>query len=541
MPTDSAAVAPPSRLARAGYHAGRAIGWVDVHTERIPPWAVLPPLAVAGWLVAVGVASKAVHTGSLYHLGGDERWTYTTAWLLAHGLIPIAPGAYLYSLLLAPVAAAAGPSLLSSVRAAIILNVAVLGTIALVTVYALAKAIAGRRYAYLVTAAWVAAPLIVIPYFLLDYHRRYFGLQLPADLGLTTATAYPAMVAVTVSAYFAFRALSTSDGLDALTAGLAAGLAIAVKTGNAAFLPAPLLALAVARRPRALLMFCAGLVPALVCLGLWKLRGNGEVFSSGHLVHFSWHHLQRNLDGFREFTWSRRITEWAVVAGAIGIARRSVPGAVLIGGWLASYMVFKGGSGADFYGGTFFRSMAPAFPAAFLLVMALPLLVPILGGRLARYGTVRTWPQTQRSRRVVLGVCAFLAVVPLVPILAFNTQHGANAAVTTDGTALVPVGTFGLAATAQDGTVALAWRRQGAGGARVTYGVIRSRVDIACAHGGGAARCLLPPVVAKTRVPRYADKPPAGRWIYRVVVLSGTPPPASDPIEVSRPATVRVR
>ncbi len=532
--------ADTSPLGLASRRVGRWIGWVDVRTARIPPWAVLPPLAVAGWLVAVGVGGKSVHTGWLYHLGGDERWTYTSAWLLAHGLIPVAPGAYLYSLLLAPVAGAAGPSLLSGVRAAIVLNVAVLGTIALLTVYALAKAIAGRRYAYLVTAAWVAAPLIVIPYFLLDYHRRYFGLQLPADLGLTTATAYPAMVAVTVSAYFAFRALSTGDELDGLTAGLAAGLAIAVKTGNAAFLPAPLLALAVARRPRALLMFCAGLVPALVCLGLWKLRGNGEVFSSGHLVHFSWHHFQRNLDGFREFTWSRRITEWAVVAGVIGIARRSVPGAVLIGGWLASYLFFKGGSGADFYGGTFFRSMAPAFPAAFLLVTALPLLVPILGGRLARYGTVRTWPQTQRSRRVVLGVCAFLAVAPLVPILAFGRQHGANAAVTADGTALVPIDTFDLHASVRRQDVTLSWRRRSASGARIVYEVIRAPA-LANLGPPGAQEPLLAHVVGRTSVTRFSDIPGPGKWSYRVVVLSGVPPPASDPIEASRPAMVTVR
>jgi hypothetical protein len=503
---------------------GRAIGWVDVHTARIPPWAVLPPLAVAGWLVVVGVASKVVHTGWLYHLGGDERTTYTTAWLLAHGLIPVAPGAYLYSMLLAPVAAAAGPSLLSGARPAIVLNVAVLGTIALLTVYALAKAVAGRRYAYLVTAAWVAAPLIVIPYFLLDYHRRFFGFQLPAVLGLTTATAYPAMVAVTVSAYFAFRALSGGDELDALTAGLAAGLAIAVKTGNAAFLLAPVLALAVARRPRALLLFGAGVVPALVCLGLWKLRANGEVFSSGNIVHFSWHHFQHNLDGFREFTWSRRITEWAVVAGAIGLARRSIPGAVLIGGWLASYLFFKGGSGADFYGGTFFRSMAPAFPAAFLLVMSLPLLVPILGGRLARYGSVHTWPQSQRSRRVVLGVCAFLAVAPLVPILAFSRDHGANSAVTADGTALVPINAFDVHASVEGQRVTLTWRRRSASGARIAYQVLRAEA-----------------VVGKTWVPRFIDSPGSGRWTYRIVVLSGTPPPAADPIEVSRPAAVTVR
>ena len=54
-------------------------------------------------------------------------------------------------------------------------------------------------------------------------------------------------------------------------------------------------------------------------------------------------------------------------------------------------------------------------------------------------------------------------------------------------------------------------------------------------------RCALPPVIAKTRVLRYADTPSAGRWIYRLAVLSGTPPPVSDPIEVSCPVTVRTR
>jgi hypothetical protein len=445
-------------------------------------------------------------------------------------------------MLLAPVAAVAGPSLLSGVRAAIVLNVAVLGTIALFTVYALAKAIAGRRYAYLVTAAWVVAPLIVIPYFLLDYHRRFFGFQLPADLGLTTATAYPAMVAVAVSAYFAFRALSTGDELDGLTAGLAAGLAIAVKTGNAAFLPAPVLALAVARRPRALLLFGAGLVPALVCLGLWKLRANGEIFSSGHFVHFSWHHFQHNLDGFREFTWSRRITEWAVVAGAIGLARRSIPGAVLIGGWLASYLFFKGGSGADFYGGTFFRSMAPAFPAAFLLVMALPLLVPILGGRLARFGSVHTWPQTRRSRRVVLGVCAFLAVAPLVPILAFDKDRD-HAAFTADRSNLVPLNAFLVRARVDGGNVALTWPRRGAGGARVAYEIIRGQeAPTHLALNPVPREPALPArVIGPVWVSRLNDLPGPGDWTYRVIVVSGTPPPASDPIEVSRPAAVTVR
>ena len=200
--------------------------------------------------------------------------------------------------------------------------------------YGLAKAVAGRRFAYLASALWVVAPVLAIPYFLLDYHRRYVGLQLPADLGLTTLGDFPSMVAILVAAYFAFRALTSRDDLDAVSAGLAAGLALAVKPANAAFLFAPALALVVARRPRALLVFGAGLVPSLVCLTLWKYRGLGYIplFDGNQLsladgpgktvpviatldlhqyFHFSWHTLYMNLDGFREFTWSRRLIEWS--------------------------------------------------------------------------------------------------------------------------------------------------------------------------------------------------------------------------------------
>jgi hypothetical protein len=537
-PAPSASTAAPSRVGRAAYATGRALGRVDVVTARIPPWLVLGPLLVASWAVTAGVAHAAVHTGWLFHLGGDERWVYTTAWSLAHGLIPHAAVAYGYPLLLTPVAAVAGPSLLTGVRGAIVLDVAIGGTIALLCVYALGKAIAGRRYGYVVTALWVVAPITVIPYFLLDYHRRYVGFQLPADLGLTTATAFPSMVALLVSAYFAFRALSGGEELDGLSAGLAAGLALAVKTGNAAFLPAPVLALAIARRPRALVAFGLGLVPVLLCLGLWKLRSTGTFVEWRNPTHFSWHLLQRNLDGFREFTWSRRMTEWAVVAGAIGLARRSVPAAVLVGGWLASFMLLRGASSADFYGGTFFRSMAPAFPAAFLLVMSLPLLIPVAGRRLAAAGDLRTWPRSPRSRRIVLGVCAFLAVAPVVPILAFGRQEGASAA-TTDGSYLVPVGTFGVAATVSGGTVHLSWPSR-SHGSRVVYAILRSRTGVKCAHTDGAALCYLPPEVATTRRLQYSESPPAGTWVYHVEVLSGSPPPASDPVEVSRAATVRV-
>ncbi len=222
---------------------------------------VLVPLALLGYGVAAWVGSKAVHTGWLYYNGGDGTWYYTTAWMLGHGLIPITSIGYGYPMVLAPFARIAGPNMLAGLPYVIFFNVLVLGPIALVCMYGLAKAIAGRRFAYLASALWVIGPVIAIPYFLLKYHRPYVGLQLPADLGLTTLGDFPSMVCVLVSAYFAFRAITSGDDLDAVTAGLAAGLALAVKPANAAFLPAPALALLVARRPRALLVFAAASCP----------------------------------------------------------------------------------------------------------------------------------------------------------------------------------------------------------------------------------------------------------------------------------------
>ncbi len=158
-------------------------------------------------------------------------------------------------------------------------------------------------------------------------------------------------------------------------------------------------------------------MPSLICLSLWKYRGLGYLplfhgqpgsrsptgpesrsssaaSTSASTSTVSWHTLQHNLDGFREFTWSRRLVEWAVVAGLVGLFRRSVPAAVLIGGWLASYLLIKGTTVANVYGGSFFRYMAPAIPAAFLLVLSIPFLIPIAGRRLAAYGDLVTWPVT---------------------------------------------------------------------------------------------------------------------------------------------------
>jgi hypothetical protein len=547
----------------------RTLGRADVLTRRIPPWAVLGPLLVGGWLVALYVGHAAVHSGWLYYESGDATWYWTTAWMLAHGLLTTTRIGYGYSLLIAPLARIAGPSMLAGLRYVIVLNVVVLGPLALLCIYGIGKAIGGRRYAYVVSAGWVIAPVIVIPYFLADYHRRYVGLQLPANIGLTALGDFPMMVALLVSAYFVVRTLKDGDDLDAVAAGLAAGIALVVKPSGGLYLPAVFLALAVARRPRAFVAFGISLLPAVVGLALWKYRGLGYLpaFHSastslalgtgpiappvasihpGNYLHLSWSAIQRNLDGFREFTWSRRLTEWAFVAGLIGIARRSVSLAVLLGGWLAIFFVFKGSTVANFYAGSFFRYLAPAFPAAFLLVLSLPFLVPIAGRHLAAYGRAAppSWPVTQRARRGVVGFLGLLTLVPIVLILAFGLQHGQEAVTALSFDTLEPLNTFPVQTSVDGAAVSLSWpsRRYGT---RVAYGVFRYPASISMIgcppQSSGASACVYSPRFTKViHAAHFTDHPGKGAWHYRIAVVAGVPPPAGDVIELSREVTVRV-
>jgi hypothetical protein len=545
------------------------LGRVDVATARIPAWAILAPLVVVGWLVAAYVAHAAVHSGRLYYESGDATWYWTTAWMLAHGLLPVTSIGYGYAMLLAPFARIAGPSMLAGLPYVIFLNVAVIAPLALLCIYGIAKALGGRRFAYAVSACWVIAPVIVIPYFLANYHRRYVGLQLPSNIGLTALGDFPTMVALLVSAYFAVRTLSGGDDVDAVTAGLAAGLSLVIKPSSALYLPAALLALAVARRPRAFIAFGVSLLPAVVGLTLWKYRGYGYLpafhgaqaavaagpgsvsppvgatVGIGRYLNVDWHALQQNLDGFREFTWSRRMTEWAVVAGLIGLGRRSIPLAVLFGGWLATFFVFKGSTVANFYAGSFFRYMAPAFPAAFLLVLSLPFLIPVAGGRLVAFGRAAapSWPATQRSRRGLVGALVLLSLVPIVAILSFGTQRGPEAVTAISFGTLEPLDTFRVHTDVQDGVVRLSWPSRSYG-TRVVYGIFRYQGSmISCPTPEAfAVDCVYSPrFTISTRVPRFTDRPGPGIWHYRIAVVAGVPPPASDVIELSRETEVRVR
>jgi hypothetical protein len=564
---ETPALAPPTRAGRAGRAAGRLLGRLDLLTARIPPWAVLGPLVVVGWLVVLFVARAAVHTGWLYYNGGDGTWYYTTGWVLAHGHIPYASIGYAYPMLLAPLARIAGPNMLAGLPYAIAVNTIVLGPLALVCIYGIAKQIAGRRFAYLASIVWVIAPLLAIPYFDPRYHRRYVGETLPAVLGLTTLGDFPSMVVLLVSAYFTLRAISTGRGTDALTAGLAAGLALGIKPANATFLPALVLGLAFARRLRPLVLALVGLVPSVLCLAIWKDRGIGTLplFSLpsrtlalgpaneplgltvhlSHYIRFSWHTLTQNIDGIREYTWSKRLIEWSIVAGAIALFRRSIPLAVMVISWFAAYLVIKGGTITSFTGGNFFRYMSPAFPAVFLLALSVPLLLPIAGRKLAASGTTATWPLTERARRRVVGVTAFCCVAPLVPLVAFPEQTGPIASTFPFQSLFVPTDRFEVHAKVVGGVVRLTWAGQSAHGAKVNYDVFRAPTDVLSCQStsGGSTLCSNPiDPIEQVSVNHAADVPGGGDWVYRVAAVSGVPPPSGegDAILYSSPVGVHL-
>lgn len=256
------------------------------------------------------------------------------------------------------------------------LDVAVLLPIALLCVYGIAALLAGRFIGYWAAALWVAAPFAVIPLFDSRYEQRYVEVILPQALGLTGGDEFPAAVALLVAALFAVRALRGGAAVGAAIAGLAAGMAALIEPASLLFLPAPLLAFAAARRWRRIVPLALGIVPALVALALWRPVG----FDSSLLELGDWGQLHYSSLRVDEYFWSVRPLEWAAVAGAVGVARRSPSVAVLLAVWFLTFLAFRAASPLYTVESTdFFRVLIPAYPAYVLLTAAIPLLVPAPG------------------------------------------------------------------------------------------------------------------------------------------------------------------
>lgn len=522
---------------------------------------VLGPLLGIQWLAVLSLALKVRHDGWLYYAGGDQLWHYTGAYLLAHGHLPPSFVGFGWSILLIPVAAIAGPNLVSALPALVLFNTLVLLPVALLCVYGIAARIAGRVFGYFAAALWIAIPYLGILFVEPGYHQKYTELTLPQALGLTSVPDFPATVALIVAGWLCLRALDSPRWEYFALAGLAAGYSIAIKPSNAIFLFAPALLLVV-ERWRALLSFAAGLAPSLLALAVWKYRGLGELAAApgepvrlaagpGDLLRRihqpklnSWSHLHQVLLGLREHFWVSRVIEWLPLAGIVGLLARSRRGLLLVGVWFAVYLLAKGTYiPASIDDASFWRILMPAFPAYALLAASALLLIPGVRARPAVAPPVATG---RRFTVAVAAAFAVFAVLPLGVLAAVPRLHDQGHLALRTPDTLIPVSrSMGLRATVSGGAVHLTWKESRPSTATGFYHVLRTNLatDYGCAGrvNSSSDDCVLyGQSIATTRGTSFTDRPGAGSWTYRVGVAANwvNDPKLGDVYVLSTPLRV---
>jgi hypothetical protein len=543
-----------SATAAAG-GGSRALAALGRAADAIADHVVIALGAIVTFQVGATVALffSVNRNGWLTYQGGDQIWLVTSAWLLGKGLVGYALTSYGWPMLLAPFTWVTGSSSVALLPVTTILQVAVLGPIATLAVYDIGARLAGRLAGVWCAAAFAVAPFAAIPYFVQRYHDSWVDQFLPQALGLTQQADFPSVVCVLVSVALTVRALQAAAYREALLAGTFAGLALALKPSNALFLGGPALAFLIARRWREAALFAVALAPALVALTVWKAKGLGEVplFADGEVrlaaglgdpavasvtswfdrtVHLDFDTWKQNMSNLREFTWSARVIQFLPLAGVIALARRSLAASGLFLGWLLGYVVVKGAASvATVESGSYWRLIMPALPAFVLLTAAVPLLVPTfmerMGPRLAPL------PGRRPGHGATIGVVAFLAVVPLVWLLASSPQKTALV----DGRYVSDVVVVDTIEVPSDARVVDLTVRPTRGGnvltwadstshARTFYRVYRSSAafpDLTC-EPHGADRCELhAETLTTTRDRRYVDtSPPAGQVSYRIGVAA---------------------
>ena len=550
--TSQTAAAP----ARFDAVLARARHWLRV-ASGVRPAYVLGALVAVQWIAVLALALRVRHNGWLYYAGGDQLWHYSGAYLMAHGHLPRALVGYGWSILLLPISAFAGPSLVSALPALVLFNTVVLLPVTLLCIYGIAARIAGRLFGYFAAALWIALPYLGILAVQPGYHQKYTELTLPQSLGLSSVPDFPSTVGLIVAAYLALRAAEGASWHAAAGSGLAAGYAIAIKPSNALFLAAPAVLLLVVRR-RQVLPFAAGLAPALLTLALWKYRGLGEIAAApaeptrlalgGGLldrIHRpelnSWGHLHQVILGLREHFWLARVIEWLPLAGCTALLLRSLRGFLLVGTWFIAYLLVKGTYVlASIDDASFFRLLMPAFPAYVLLGAAVVLLVPRARARAAPVTEV---PQRRLTLAVAAAAVVF-AVVPLGVIAATPRLHDGGKRALQLGISLIPVSTTidPHAVSAGDG-VRISWRPQQTHGGSLFYHVFRGhQPDVGCGGrlNGAAEDCrLYADDVGATRSSTFVDHPPPGVWTYRVGVAANwlNDPTLGDVYVISPPVS----
>jgi hypothetical protein len=487
--------------------------------------------AQVGFTVALALSTE--HNGWLYYQGGDQIWLVTTGWLFTLVEMPwaiISPG---WPLVLAPITALTGPDMVAAIPPTMALNVLVLGPLATWAVYALAARIAGVGAGLWCAALWVVAPYAAIPLFVDRYHERYVEQFLPQALGLTQLADYPSMVLLLLSAALLVRSLDPGRLHEAVAAGLLAGYAGAVKPANYLFLAGAGAAFVLARRWREAVGFGLALAPAALAVLIWKAKGLGpeQVHAAAgaavppvasvfdRIDTLDWDSWRSNMSGLREYFWSARVLQWAPLAGAVAVARRSLPACGLLAGWLFAFVLVKGSSPvATVDSGSFFRLLMPAFPAFIVLVAAVPLLVPGLFRRLGEgIAPVATAPL---GRRALVALAVVLAALPVGAVAVARPVDGPEHAIIVDEI-LVPVDpeAMGLRVEVTNAGNRLTWDEP-TGLARLFYRVYRTRGpaadDVRCEERGATKCDLEMDVLGTARARSYLDRGARAWASYRI-------------------------
>jgi len=543
---------------------------VDRLLER--PRAVLGTLVGAQIVGTVVLALSVTHNGWVYFQGGDQIWLATQGWL--NGQLELAPTelGYLWSYLLMPIMWITGPTYVQALPPLVLLQVLVLGPIALLCVYGIAARIGGRLLGYWASLLWVVAPFASIPLFVDRYQERWAEHFLPQALGLTAMPDFPSTVLALAAALFVVRSLSPGHLTDAVFAGVLLGASAALKPPNLLIALGVGLAYVAARRWREGLACAASVVPALVVLVAWKYRGLGEVpafaleharvaAGSGPLAagldldryfDLDFDHWRTQMDQLREFFWSARLAQWAPLAGLLAVLRvRRGAIAALLGGWLAAFVVVKGFSPrADIQANTFWRLLMPAWPAYLLLFASIPLLIPTLAKHL---GDRMKPPRTPAIATRWIVVAAVLSVaLPAVALAASSPAEPPTPAVFQGAPGgegsdiLAPVDeSVELRVEREGAATRLAWNDDANWRGDVFYRVYRydgPGEDTACFLSGGVAwYCYVKGTpIGTTRDTTFVDSSAPATTIYRIGVGTNwiDDPEAGDVFAFSPPVSL---
>ena len=348
-----------------------------------------------------------------------------------------------------PIAGFSGASLMDGLRAIVLFNQLVLAPIALICVYGITRTFASRSYAYLVSLAWVIAPVASFTTSWPTTTPATSTSRCPRSVGLTGLGDYPSMVMLLVATYFLLRAVSS--GADISTQSQPASRSGSRSTSSPRTrCTYRAVVVALTRRPGSARSRDrrSDMVPSLIGLALWKYRGLGYLpafaspssvppatiapaFLGGIDLHqyvsLDWRHLHHNLDRH-----SRVHLEPA--NGLLGRARRARrPGATVVHDRrahddLAGDLPRDQGhlEPVDVLAGGFLTHLIAAFPPYFLLAISAPFLVPIYGRRAVPRRRTRNRARLPKIAVWVLGIVTGVGIVAVGLLPTFDTPAAAG-------------------------------------------------------------------------------------------------------------------